>query len=124
MESMSTMVIEICRYLETRYEGKKHGGYLIYEDDKVELSYDTYYPNCDVYVKTNGEKHHVFGHSGHGHDYIRRPGAWENYIEELYKKVPEAKELKKKEELERQRKENKEKFGCAPDKLNDVFYNR
>ena len=42
----------VARYLRTRYESKKHGGYYVYEDDKIIIKYDTYYPNLDIRVKT------------------------------------------------------------------------
>lgn len=109
-------LISIARYLKTRYEYKGHGGYMIYEDDKIEIFYDTYYPNVDVYVKLNGEKKLVLLRSGHGYDQEYHSGKWEEYVDEvLYPRAliaMKASELVKKEEEARKIQEN---FGVIDD---------
>lgn len=104
----------ITKYLKTRHESKKHGGYDIYEDDKIEISYDTYYPNRSVYVKF-GSKKELVHVSSDDKTSTHRPGKWEEYITELYEK---ALELKKKEEarnLEKAEKEKQDHFGTIDD---------
>ena len=32
----------VCTYTKTRYEAKSHGGYDVYEDDKIRVELDTY----------------------------------------------------------------------------------
>ena len=81
-------LIIIATYLKTRYESKKHGGYNIYEDDKIKIAYDTYYPNVDVYVKIDSNWKLVLLHNGHGFDQEYHPGVWLKYVEDcLYPKA-------------------------------------
>ena len=84
---MSYNLSFIAQNLRTRHEGKKHGGYDIYEDDKVSIWYDTYFPNVSVYLMDEA-KTCVYSRSGHGIVSIHRPGAWEAYCESL---MPRAK---------------------------------
>ena len=105
------------------YKSKKHGGYHIYEDDKIRMDSDTYVPNIDVYVKTpDGKKTLVLLHSGcSGLDQEYHSGKWEEYVETL---MPKATEASKKHEKKRLLKESKElnlKFCSADDELNKVF---
>lgn len=99
----------IATYLKTRHESKKHGGYDIYEDDKIQISYDTYFPNISIYIKFPGKDSEcVYSKSGHGILSIYHPGAWEQYIDTLYPKALKAKDdliqqRLEKEELERQK---------------------
>lgn len=99
----------LCDYMTTRHQSKKHGGYNIYEDDKVYISLDTYVPNITVYVKLSGNtKSRVLsiGHAGTIQEY--HSGKWEEYIISLKeaaltakKELEEKKEIKDKQEHER-----------------------
>lgn len=73
----------LCEYCTTKREQKKHGEYLIYEDDCVECSLDTYYPNIQVNVKVDVCKELVYLRSGHGNTQEYHPGAWEKHIHSL-----------------------------------------
>ena len=105
----------IAQNLTTRTEGKKHGSYMIYEDDKIQIAYDTYYPNLDVYIKTPEKKTLVLLRSGHGHNQEYHPGAWEQYVLSLVPKALEAKQKAESEALERKRAEEKKAFGPVDD---------
>ena len=117
------MYSTIATYLKTRYESKKYGGYNIYEDDKIYISYDTYYPNIDVYVKIpDGKRYCVLNHSGHGYNQEYHSGEWEKYCKDIL--LPKA--LVKKEEHEnqmkiKQQKEHEDRFSSCSKKLDDVY---
>ena len=109
-------LIQIASYLTTSEKYKGHGYWLTYEDDKIKIMYDTYYPNVTVYIKTNGENKLVLLHSGHGIDHEYHPGFWEKYADEVL--LPKAvtkrgiRELKRKEQQDAER---LAKFGPAND---------
>lgn len=100
-------LILIASYLKNNQIYKKHGYWYIYEDDKIKIMYDTYYPNVDVYLKINGEEKLVLLRSGHGIVQQYHPGAWEKYCENVL--LPKAIEAKKVAEAEREAREKKEK---------------
>jgi len=81
----------VCDYLRTRYSSKKHGGFNIYEDDKILAVTDTCVPNVDLHVKVGNEKEYVFGCSYHGDQVTYHPGKWEDYLDELFDKATEVK---------------------------------
>lgn len=106
----------IATYLTDQREGKKHGYYEIYEDDKIKISYDTYYPNVHVVVYINGKRNLAAIFSGHGNIQEYHGGAWEKYvINVLYPKAL-LKETQAKEAWAR-KKERENKIKNAP--LND-----
>jgi len=72
----------VARYLQTRYVSKKHGGYDIYEDDRLAIWLDTYVPNISIRLLMNGEKVMVFSASYHSYrrPSIFHPGAWCDYL--------------------------------------------
>lgn len=105
----------VAKNMTTRTEYKKHGSYLIYEDDKVQISYDTYYPNLDVSIRMDDKWKLVLMRNGHGFNQEYHPGAWEEYIKSLAPKAIEAKERKERERLERERKEREAKFAPVDD---------
>lgn len=78
----------LCDYMKTKYVSKKHGGYNIFEDDKVRLCLDTYVWNIDVYVKKpNGEEVLVLSRSYAGYNQVYHPGKWEDHIMNLRDKA-------------------------------------
>lgn len=89
----------VAKHLRTRYESKKHGGYDIYEDDKIIISSDTYYPNLSVYVKDGNKSICVLSRSGHGYNQEYHPGKWESYIRDVL--MPHAIEARNKKDAER-----------------------
>lgn len=100
---MKSKLIAIAKYLETRYESKKHGGYSVYEDEKIRISYDTYYPNVQVNVLIDGGWQLAAIYSGHGYTQEFHPGAWTGYVENvLYPKAQEAKKLAQQAQQERE----------------------
>jgi len=117
------MYSEIATYLRTSYQGKKHGGYNIYEDDKIKIYYDTYYPNVDVYVKLpNGTEQMVLNRSGHGYNQEFHSGEWENYCKDiLYPKALEAKKKYEEEMKKKEQAEHENKFGNATEEVDNIF---
>lgn len=110
---------EVAGWLRTRHESKKHGGYDIYEDDKIEIWYDTYFPNLSIYVKKGSEKVCVLSKSGHGHVSEYHPGKWEDYIRELHPRALEAKRKIDEERVQKEQLDHNKKF--APINDGDVF---
>lgn len=88
----------IAKHLQTDYQSKKHGGYEIYEDEKILIKSDTYYPNLDVWVKDGDKKVLVLLRSGHGYNQEYHPGKWEVYIHNVL--MPRAIEAKNKKDAE------------------------
>ena len=82
---MKSELTTIAKYLTDQHESKKHGGYEVYEDDKIKILYDTYYPNVNVYVKIDGKQHLAALFSGAGITQEYHSGAWEQYVhDKLY----------------------------------------
>ena len=81
----------VCTYTKTRYEAKSHGGYDVYEDDKIRVELDTYVPNVNISISLNGEWQSVFsaGYGGSVGNFNR--GAWVEYL--LRVLLPRAEEV-------------------------------
>lgn len=108
-------LIEIAGYLTTEKKYKGHGYWEIYENDKIKIMYDTYYPNVSVYIKIDGKEELVLLHSGHGITQEYHSGAWENYCENiLFPRATRAKQLYILKENEKLEKEKFKKF-CSID---------
>lgn len=114
-------IIFVCNHISNKYVTKKHGGYKIYEDDKVIVSTDDYVPNVDLSVKTTSGLERVFGCSYTGGEVTYHSGKWEEYLDSLYKK---AFEVHKEKEAIKNIQLEKEKMlaeSCASDLANEVF---
>jgi hypothetical protein len=113
---MIEKLILIVQYLTTDRKYKGHGYWLTYEDDKIKIMFDTYYPNASVYVKLDGKEQLVLLHSGHGYNQEYHPGNWEKYVDEiLYLKAVEARNIYDLEQREREELDNLNKFGAIDD---------
>lgn len=113
---MKEKLTTIANYLTTRNANKKHGGYNIYEDDKIYISYDTYHPNVDVYVFIEGKKHLAAIYSGHGYRQEFHPGEWCNYVKDvLYPKACVARETAREAALKLEEGRKKAKNARLPD---------
>lgn len=114
---MKAKLIMIANYLMTESRGKKHGSYHVYKDDKIEIAYDTYYPNVDVHVFIDGERKTAAIYSGHGTTQEYHNGAWTKYVEDvLYPKAVKAKADHEAAIKERDRQQQAKKFGALDDK--------
>lgn len=103
-------IIAVCTFLRTRYEGKKHGGYNIYEDDKIIASCDTYVPNVNLNIKLpNNTNESVFSCSYSGDFANYHAGKWELYLNDLYEKaclvMAQKEEERRREVVEKERKD-------------------
>ena len=108
-------LIHIAVNLRTRYQGKGHGGYCIYEDGKIQILYDTYFPNVDVYLK-DANKTHAYSRSGHGHVNVHHPGAWESYVQTLIPLADAAKTEKEAASAAREKCEQERRFAPIDDR--------
>lgn len=120
-DSIHHRIQTVCNYLTTRYTSKKHGGFNIYEDDKIVACTDTYVPNVDLSVKVNDQKEHVFGCNCYGDQVTYHAGKWEVYLEELFDKALEAKKIKDQEQLERYNQRQAERYRPASSQADSVF---
>lgn len=125
MGKIHAKIVKVCECLQTAYRSKKHGGYSIYEDDRVYLCLDTYVPNVDMDVKLpNGRKERVFSRSYCGYQTTYHTGKWEIYLDSLYERalmIEQAKiEIDQKKQREMMLKE-KMPASCEADKVFDVF---
>ena len=107
-------LIHIAINLKTRYEGKKHGGWCIYEDEKIIIAYDDYFPNVEVNIKDT-EGTCVYSSSGHGITSIHKPGAWEDYISTLVPRADAAKAEKESIRAAKEKREQQRRFGGVDD---------
>jgi hypothetical protein len=110
-----TAAYAVAQYLTTRHESKRHGGYQIYEDEKVEIWYDTYYPNLEVYVKRGDQKTTVLLRGGGGHTQEHHPGKWEEYVRSLSPKAMAAKKTQERQLVEKREQEKQKRFGAIDD---------
>ena len=120
-DSIHYRIQTVCNYLTTRFATKKHGGFNIYEDDKIIASTDTYVPNVDLSVKVNNQTEHVFGCNCYGDQVTYHTGKWEVYLEELFDKALEAKKIKDQEQLERYNQRQAERYRPASNQADKVF---
>lgn len=87
---------------------KKHGAVMVYNDDLIEIRYDTYVPNLSVYL--NGQIVLDF-HDGHIKSFI--PAFWVDHLKSLAEPVL-LEEKQRLLELEKKRKaEYLARFGIA-----------
>jgi hypothetical protein len=111
----------VCDNLTTKHTTKKHGGYNIYEDDKIIASKDTYVPNTRLSVKTPQGNVTVFSANYVGDVYTCHYGEWVEYLKTLAKKAEAVRNEKSKEAEERKKAEHDKHFSPASDYLNSVF---
>jgi hypothetical protein len=104
------VAILVAQYLTTRHESKKHGGYQIFEDDRLRISYGTYYPNLNIVVKDGDKTVTVLSRGGSGTVSEYHPGRWEDYVRSLYPKAKAAQETKEREWREKCEAEKRRKF--------------
>ena len=100
-QQIAGMAALVAREMQTSYRTKKHGGYRIYEDNKIRIALDTYVPNVDILLLREEGPMTVFvaGYSSWGHPQVFHPGRWMEHLASL---VPKARELKTEREAEEQ----------------------
>ena len=109
------------RSSEHKKRGKKHGSYKIYEDDKIYISYDTYYPNLQVYIKVGDDRKMVAKFSGHGHTVEYHKGKWEEYAMSLLQAALARKQQKALEAQKAKREREEKRWSSVDDSA--VFAN-
>ena len=114
-------IITVCDNLTTRTASKKHGGYNIYEDDKIVATKDTFVPNVNLSVKTSHGHERVFSCNMEGRFVTFHEGKWENYLETLYKKALEVAAKKKEETEKKLAQERAESFAPCSKDADEIF---
>ena len=119
-DTIRANAIIVGRELRTEWRGKKHGGYNIYEDDKIVVSVDTYVPNIDISIKRGGKKlEEVYDADYFGRIYTFHPGRWQDYLAEIaHKALETVRERMEKGRAARQAEQEK-RFGPIDD--SDLF---
>ena len=88
-ERVATMANLVAQEMHTKTIGKKHGNYLIYDDDRLVITLDTFRPNISISIIR--EKQHINVFSG-GLRTWEKPGVfhqgrWMDYLEKLSEKT-------------------------------------
>lgn len=107
---VASAAIFIADYLKTSYSAKKHGGYNIYEDDRIRISRDTFVPNISVNIKIDGEQQTVYsaGYTNHRNPDVFHRGLWIGYMMGLLPAARDAKQ-KKEDEVQARKEAQREK---------------
>jgi len=116
--------ILIAKYLKTSHETKKHGGYDIYEDEKIRIRYDTYYPNMTIDIKDTGSTmyfHRVYSGSSIDNPGTYKPGKWTQYISKLSMEAKKIEQQRKDEWKATVEAERLAKFGPVHSSLDKIF---
>ena len=112
------MARQVAAHLKTRYISKKHGGYDIYEDDRIVVSLDTYVPNVSVQVITpQGERIPVLqaSYSSWSNPQVFKEGRWLGYLKKLHRKAREAERVKIQERDRKEAEESERRYGPVDD---------
>jgi hypothetical protein len=112
----------ICKYLRNNYVSKKHGGYNIYTDNKIELITDTYVPNVECIIKIpEGKIEKVFSCGYSGDNVTYHKGKWEEYLSNLYEQAKTKKKEKDNFNAEIKRTEIENVMKGASEEANKIF---
>ena len=116
-ETIAQMATAVAAHLTTSTEKKSHGSWNFYEDDRIQISQDTYVANISVKINVDGQWKDVYSAGYHNHakpnQYNR--GNWTQYLQALAEQASEARALKEKEEAERDRADHTRRFGKIDD---------
>ncbi len=110
----------VATHLRTRHTPKKHGGYDVYEDEKIRIMLDTYVPNIDVQIFPPGENPvTVFAasYTRWSNPEVFRTGEWMKYLEELLPKAIAERDRKEDERQEKERLERERRYGPVDDAI-------
>ena len=95
----------VAREMHTQTIGKKHGSYLIYDDDRLVITLDTFTPNISINIIREEQPINVFivGHRSWDRPRVFHQGRWMDYLEKLSEKAETiALEKKEKERIQSQ----------------------
>ena len=114
---ISSWAASVARNLTTRSSTKKHGGYLHYEDEVIQISLDTYIPNLGISIIRDGQPIPVFsaGHHSHGEPQRYNPGLWVQYLQSLVPKAQAADAERRQAQAEREAAHNDHQYGPVDD---------
>lgn len=104
-ERVATMANLVAREMHTQTIGKKHGSYLIYDDDRLVITLDTFTPNISINIIREEQPINVFivGHRSWDRPRVFHQGRWMDYLEKLSEKAETiALEKKEKERIQSQ----------------------
>ena len=112
---MATLVAD---WLRTGYRGKGHGGYNIYEDDRIHISRDTHVPNVRIaLIDESGKRSEVYRASYHAHHRpdVFRPGLWIRHLASLTPSAERARDRRDAERCRQDKDEYERRHACVDD---------
>ena len=116
-ERVATMANLVAREMHTQTIGKKHGNYLIYDDDRLVISLDTFTPNINISIIREVQPINVFivGHRSWDRPRVFHPGRWMDYLEKLSEKAETIVLERKETEQRRSQMEHQARFNPVDD---------
>ena len=82
---IARMAYRVATVMTTSTQGKKHGSYLKYRDERVAISLDSYVPNIEIWDTESGDESAVYRAAYHNHHnpYVFIPGDWTSHLAAL-----------------------------------------
>ena len=114
---IATMADLVAREMHTQTIGKKHGGYLIYDDGKMVISLDTFTPNINISIIQEEQPISVFsaGHRSWDRPGVFHPGRWIDHLEKLSERAQTIAAERKETEQRRSQMEHEARFTPVDD---------
>ena len=110
--------MSMANLLTTKFTPKKHGGFNVYQDDRLIVALDTFVPNLSIRLITPQGKKTVYTASYHSltRPDIHRPGHWEDYILSFKPRLEAVREEKGQKSERQAREENQRRFAPVDDR--------
>ena len=120
-ERVAIMANLVAQEMHTQTIGKKHGSYLIYDDEKLVISLDTYTPTINISIIREEQPINVFsaGHRSWDRPGVFHPGRWIDHLEKLSERAQTIALERKETERRRSQMEQKARFTPVDD--SDLF---
>ena len=114
---VGTMANLVAREMHTKAIGKKHGSYLIYDDERLVITLDTFGPNINISIIREEQHINVFsaGLPSWEKPVVFHQGRWIDYLEELSEKARTIVKERKKTEQIRSQMEHEARFNPVDD---------
>ena len=116
-ERVATMANLVAQEMHTKTIEKKHGNYLIYDDDRLVITLDTFRPNISISIVREEERINVFcgGIRIWEKPGIFHQGKWMDYLEKLSEKAETIVLERKEKERIRSQMEHEARFNPVDD---------
>ena len=88
-ERVATMAYLVAQEMHTKTIGKKHGNHLIYDDDRLVITLDTFRPNISISIIREEQHINVFNRGLRSWEKpgVFHRGRWMAYLEKLSEKA-------------------------------------